>query len=661
MMPAEFHFLRPAWLWLLIPLVVLLWRLLRSSGNSDAWRRVVDPHLLSHLLIDAEGGVRRLPIALLGTGWLLAVMALAGPTWERLPQPVYQAQQYRVILLDISPSMNATDLSPSRLTHARYEILDLLRKSQEGQTALIAYGAEPFVVSPLTSDVATIAAQVPSLETGLLPVRGAKRTDLALKEAGSLLSQAGAPVGQVVVVTDNVDSPGGSIEAAKQLEAQGYHVSVLGIGTTKGAPVPLGNGSFLKDAEGAIRLSKLDQDALRSLAEAGGGIYVGATSDDRDIELLTQKDVTERSLSSSPQSQTQADQWQEEGPWLLVLLLPLAALAFRRGWLSPLLVLIVLMPPQDAQALTWDDLWATPDQQAIRHFEAGQAAQAATQFEQPDWRAAAQYQAGDYEKALETLRNKGAKDAAYNRGNTLARLGRLEDAVDAYDRALADNPDNDDAKHNRELVNKLLQQQKQQQQSQQQSQQQDKEQQGGKGQSQSQPSQNSDQSSKDQQGAPGKQSESDADKQQQNGQQDQAHKGEDGKSQSDEQQAAGKAQEQQDSNDTKPQAGVQQKQDQQPSDAEAQQAQNHDENGADKSGQSQVQQAADQNQQPGLADLINSGQRQRQATAESQTAQVNPEHQQAMEQMLRRVEDDPAGLLRQRFLLQHLRRQGRLP
>ena len=130
---SEFHFLRPQWLWALLPLALLLWRLARSGGSAGAWRGIVDPHLLPHLLVRGAGSGPRRLLILLGLGWLLLVLALAGPSWSRLPQPVYQAQQYRVLVLDISASMNTTDVPPSRLAHARFEVLDLLQRSAEGQ------------------------------------------------------------------------------------------------------------------------------------------------------------------------------------------------------------------------------------------------------------------------------------------------------------------------------------------------------------------------------------------------------------------------------------------------------------------------------------------------------------------------------------------------
>jgi len=459
-MPFDFHFLRPLWLLALIPLALMLWRLLRADAHGNPWRGLVDSHLLPRLLSDEGDKTNHLPLALLGFGWLLIVLALAGPAWERLPEPLYQARQFRVLAIDLSPSMNATDLAPSRLVRARFEVLDLLRQSAEGQTALLAYGAEPYVVAPLTTDVETIAAQVPNLETSLLPLPGARREGLLLDKAGELLKQAGAPDGQVVLLTDGLDHPVAAGEAAARLRAQGYKVSVLGLGTAEGGPVMGPDGGFLKDAKGAIRLPRLDVAALQRLADAGGGRYVTASPDDRDIRALAPDRPTGPGAHSEEPG-AQAEQWREEGPWLLLLLLPLAALAFRRGWLAPSLLLVFLMPPSDVYALTWDELWLRPDQQASRWLEHGEPDRAAELFQRPDWRAAAQYRASDYERALQSLQTLDGADSDYNRGNALARLGRLEEAVEAYEQALEQQPGDPDASHNRDLVRRLLDQREQ--------------------------------------------------------------------------------------------------------------------------------------------------------------------------------------------------------
>lgn len=735
---ADFHFLRPGWLWLLPPLFALAWYALRPIAGGSAWRRVVDAHLLPHLL-DADGRASRLPLALVLIGGTLLVIALAGPTWHRLPQPVYQAPYFRVVVLDLSLSMNAADLKPSRLAQARFKVIDLVQQVADGQSALIGYGAEPFIVSPLTSDAATIVAQVPLLSTDLLPVNGPPRADLALRAAGDLLRQAGAADGEVVLLSDDVEEIGRAVDAARELRQAGHRVSVVGIGTPQGAPLPLPGGGFVRDAQGVTVVSRLDTDALSAVATAGGGRYVAASLDNRDLAMLA-PDRLLHSGDVAHQEEAKTDQWREEGPWLMLLLLPLAALAFRRGWLAPLLVAVCVLPPPDALAIGWDDLWLRADQQGMRAFERGDAAQAADRFERPDWRAAAAYRAGDYARALELLGSDAHSGSAYNAGNALARLGRLEDAVTAYDEALQVDPQDADARHNRDLVRRLLeQQQRQDSERDADERQDDAEQKDGADQQQAQREQGGDDDSNDQgdsasqqdqqqaatdataaQDGEGKPQSGDdprggssatAAADRQSGDGDRSGTGTSGDKQKattdsrladsggdngssegdpvdrqdpdgDDRQAADATPAAGDGGETQETAGVAGEDGASSLDSGKAVAHAGDGEPGLHDAAAPPQQAADAGsraadggqglaagRRPDRTDLTGDGPvpepaSPRQAPRSEQGERLaggSAENQQALEQMLRRVEDDPGGLLRQRFLLQHLRRNGQLP
>src|SRR5690606_4082420 len=142
----------------------------RSSGAN--WRREIAPDLLDHLL-DHRGERRmRWPWWLAFAGWVLGCLALAGPTWEKLPQPVLQKRDALVVVLDLSLSMTVADVQPSRLQRARYKILDLLQRRTEGLTGLVAYAGDAHVVTPLTDDTATIANLVPALAPDMMPIYG---------------------------------------------------------------------------------------------------------------------------------------------------------------------------------------------------------------------------------------------------------------------------------------------------------------------------------------------------------------------------------------------------------------------------------------------------------------------------------------------------------
>ncbi len=253
----DFHFLRPLWLMGLPVLATLLWLYSRRQAVSRSWRAVCDPVLLSHLLVGgSERSKSGSSLSLMAISGGLALFALSGPAWKQLEQPVFRDQSALVLVLDLSRSMDATDITPSRLTRARHKVVDILKKRREGQTALVIYAADAFVVSPLTQDAATIISQVSALETTLLPRQGS-RPDLALKKAGQLLKQSGIPRGHILMIMDGLENaPKEGVEAAMAiLKSQNALVSILGVGSLTGAPIKLAQGGFLRDKKEALVIS----------------------------------------------------------------------------------------------------------------------------------------------------------------------------------------------------------------------------------------------------------------------------------------------------------------------------------------------------------------------------------------------------------------------
>ncbi len=467
-MPEQFHFIEPAWLLALLPLAVLLWRIHAHAGGNSPWRKIVDPRLLPLLMGEEHRGEKLPFLWLLAIGWLLAVLALANPSWEQLPQPVMQSGSARVVVLDLSRSMLAADLQPSRLVRARFKVEDILAHDDEGQTGMVVFAGDAFSVTPLTRDADTIRAQLKALDPDIMPSQGS-RADLGLLKAEELLQQAGMENGQVILVADGVEGDMAA-RAAARLRQSGYRVSVLGVGTAAGAPLPDGQGGVTKNGLGKPLLVKLDSEALQAVAQAGGGRYSRLTGNETDIAYLLES--AKGAAHSRQTGDMQTQQWKEQGPLLAVLLLPLAALAFRRGWLlSVLLCMAMLSQPGPAMAFSWDDLWMRSDQQAARALRQEQYEQAARLAEDPLLRGSAEYKQGDYQEALEAFSKTPGADAAYNRGNSLARLGKYQQAIAAYDEALQAQPGMEDAAANKAAVEALLKEQEQQQQQDQQGQQ----------------------------------------------------------------------------------------------------------------------------------------------------------------------------------------------
>lgn len=461
----EFHFLRPWWLAALPVALWLVWMCLGGRDARGGWLKVVDAALQPFVLARPEAlAERRLPLIVAAAIAVVATVAAAGPTWERLPVPAFRSDEALVVAFDLSRSMDAQDLEPSRLARAKLKLLSLLDRRGSGQTALVVFSAHAFTVTPLTTDIRTIAALVNALQSDIMPSRGSF-VEAGLDKAGALLEQTAMTEGDILLITD-ADVSALAIDAAQDLRRAGFEVSVLAVGTEDGAPIPERSGGFVTDRTGQVVIPRLDVGSLRRLAEVGGGRFAQITADDRDLDRLFPRGpaaLGDVAIDRGEQEEHEADVWQDQGIWLTLLLLPLVAMGFRRGWVYAGL-LVVLFPGTRADAFQWQDLWQRADQQGIEALTAGEPDRAAELFADPKWRAAAQYRAGDYPGSAQSLAGLADVTDYYNKGNALARSGELEAAIEAYDRALELEPTHADALYNRDLVSQLLEQQEQQQQ-----------------------------------------------------------------------------------------------------------------------------------------------------------------------------------------------------
>jgi Ca-activated chloride channel family protein len=595
----DFHFIRPFWLLALIPFAIVLvlsWKNKLMQGN---WSQVCDAELLPYILQQKATTQNRWPLYSAAMAGLITIIALAGPSWERLPAPAFRNASALVILLDLSRSMDAADIKPSRLIRARYKISDILKRRKDGQTALIVYAGDAFTVTPLTEDNETINSQLTALETEIMPSQGSD-TRSALDKAVSLFKQAGLTRGQILLVTDGVILED-TLKVVRSLDA--YQLSVLGVGTAHGAPIKISQGGFMKDISGNIVVPKLNSQDLQKLANTGGGSFRLISADDSDIDALLANLDTRAEQQEKEGNNLLLDLWQDQGPWLLLLVLPLAALSFRRGILC--LALMVLLPiPKNSYALEWQDLWQSKDQQAQKNFNKQKFGQAATQFDDPEWKAAAHYKAGKYTQAVESLQGIQSIGGLYNKGNALARSGQLQEALQAYQQALTIDPKHEDTLHNQALVEQQLKKQEQ-----------DNKQQGD--------DQSSEQDSQSQKKQEDEQSDEKESSEQTQDQQSQQNKSE------------------QDERST----------DQQQSDEKQNQKQQADKDAADKSENKQRQ--AEQNQKQKEKNTEERSQ------AKTEQAMQEDENQQANEQWLQRIPDDPSGLLKRKFKYQYGKRKFR--
>ena len=480
----QFHFLQPLWLYGLLALPLVLWMGSRSDAAQRELSRLADPELLPHLL-SGRAQLARWPSGLFALGWVLGVLAISGPTWSRVAEPMYVNRAAQVVAISLSQHMLARDVQPSRMERARYKARDLLAANKDGLNALIGYAGQSFVVAPLTSDAHSLDDLLDAMGPDTMPVDG-DNAAYAIEQGVQLVQNAKAGSGSLVLITDDVNAD--ALAAARKALASGVHVSVLGMGTEQGAPVSQADGSFMRDDQGNMVVARRNNENLRALAQAGGGVFATMSESGNDIAAL--RSALQPAGHESLANGQSGDAWQDRGPWLLLPLLLVVAMGFRRGWV--LLLPLVLLPlwPGNAQATSWQDWWQRPDQQAASALKQGNAAKAQQLAQDPALRGAAAYRAKDYAAAAQALEQGNGVDAHYNLGNALAKLGRYPDAIKAYDQALKLDPHNDDALANRKAVEDAMRKPPQNDSSQQQqSSKQDKQsgQSGNSGQSSSQP------------------------------------------------------------------------------------------------------------------------------------------------------------------------------
>lgn len=626
---SQFHLLRPYWLIALIPAFILFIFLLKRRLASARWRGIIDESLMPHVLDQMPSEQSRWPLWFVLLAWLITIIALAGPAWEKLPQPVQKKDDSLVIVLDMSLSMAAQDITPDRATRAKQKVIDILNQRNEGLTAMVVYAGDAYTVTPLTDDADTIINLVPALSPFIMPAMGS-RPDKALQLANKLVIDSGLNSANFLLITDGIQQK--DIKRIKKsLGPNIKRLSVLTVGTEEGAPIAMQGQGFKRDSQGNIVLPKLDLDLIKQLSSELNVPWHQMSFDDKDWQyLLADNPLT--SANKNPQGsntsnqalERQFDLWADQGYWLIAFVIVIAAFAFRRGWLLTLVFLIGFQPENSfASSLddAWQTAWQTKDQQGQQIFNKDPAT-AAELFKDPDWKASSYYRAGDYEQAAEYF-NVDEKAPApeqstayYNRGNALAKAGALEEAKNAFEKALELDESNLDAAFNKQLVEELIQQQEEQEQ-------------------QNSDDQNSDDQSSD-------------DSNENNSENKDSDKNDSDKNDSDNQDSDNQDSNQQSDN-----------QDSEQQDSEQQDSDNQDSQNKDQSKENDAEEKDSEEKNP---DQQESEQQESQQDAQSsQTEEANDdlsrEERQALEQWLNRIPDDPGGLLKRKFKYQYQQRE----
>lgn len=681
---ANLQFLRPEWFWALIP-CTLVWLLLtRQKARRGQWSQHIDPELLEHLIDgDIKGASKTY------SHWLLPILfivctALAGPSWNKAPAQIHKSESALVVLLDLSPSMLAQDLKPSRLVRARFKLIDLLERRPEGLTALIAYAGEAHVITPLSDDQRTISALLPALEPSVMPI-GGSNTEMAVDKALQLFKDAGIPEGDILLVTDGV-AKRATDALYDSLKGTGFRLSILGAATLDSAPIPERDGGFIRDSNGSMVMASINERRLKELASNLGGRYQRLAIGDNDVDRLLGKiNSDSASEARSRELERQFDQWLDRGYLLVWLLLPIAAYSFRRGLvLSVVFTCAITLPseksyasvPEDTDqqqgqieggqlsSFDWRNLISKPDQRGQKAFDQGDFQKAAEEFTNSAWQAASHYKQGDFEAAAKAYSADNASEQVlspshhYNQGNALAKAGKLKESIAAYDKALEIDASYPDAAENKALVEELIKQQEQQEQQSNDQQDQDSDQQDQNNSDNQEQEGDSDQESDDKSDQQSDQeskqdsdsnnesdkdsnSESDSDSENQDNQQS---------SESDSEQSEGQNQEPEDTPDMRDGEDESEEADSE------EKPESGSEGGAEEGPEENSEQdSQDQSQLP-----ENGDNQEPQGPEPMQSAEPSEDGEaaQAAEQWLNEIPDDPTGLMRNKLKHQHqLRRQ----
>ena len=620
----DFTFIRPAVLWLLIPALALFFIAFIKHKKQSA-DNLIAPHLAPFIMNESNTKASQ-PLWLVAVFCCLAIIFSAGPSFEEKQVPVFQSKSARVIVMDMSYSMYSTDIAPNRLMQSRFKALDMIELFKEGDTALVAYAGSAFTISPLTNDATTLTNLIPSLSPDIMPDKGSNVL-AGLDMAKELLTQAGYIDGDIILVTDGIDQEEQS-DITSFTSNSSYRLNIYGVGTEQGAPIKLPEGGFLKDSYGQIVIPTINISRLKSLATRSGGKFALYQPSSSDIATFAPSANSEL-LKDEKQSHAL---WRiDAGIYGLLILLPLGLYLFRSAAFVGAFLVLSVLPTQQASALELPSFLKNTDQQALDAYK-NKDFERAVNADSSSLKGSALYQQGNFDAALEAFSKDKSATGFYNYANALAKSGQLEQAIDAYKQAQTLQPNFSEAADNQALVEQLLEQQQQQQEGdsqdnqqqsdqseQQNNQQSDQSQQGENSDSQSEQSQG--EQSQEQQGEPGDESDTEQDQQS-------AESG----SQSDKQNEP--------ELQTQPQTNQEQKQ---PEQTNEEQAEN-----------TQPQTA----QQQTLTD--EQKQNAQQQAAQAQTRELTNEEKekaQQLNQLLRKVPDDPAILLRNKMQLEAQKRQ----
>ena len=428
-----FRFEDPQYLYLLVLVVLLaLIRLVTYRNQRKRLRKFGDPQLLKELMPNVSKVRPALKFWLLEAVLALLVVMLARPQMGTRISHEKRTGIETIIAIDISNSMRAKDVEPSRLERSKMMVENLVDNFTNDKIGLIVFAGDAFVQLPITSDYVSAKMFLSSIDPSMIQVQG---TDIAraIQMATHSFTQEEKIGKAIIIITDGEDHEGGAIEAAKEAMKNGMRVYVLGVGSTKGSPIPDGQGDYMKDNTGQTVMSALNEQMCREVAQAGGGAYIHVENNTGAQRLLDEElDKLEKRETESTIYSDYDEQFQAVGiVALLLLIIELCILEiknpllsrfsfFKRNRRTAMIIGLAFVIGQ----LSVAPAFAQDNMSARRHVKQGNK-----QFQKRDFSEAET----SYRKALE--KNKENPQALYNLGNALLAQGQDTTAIKFFEQA----------------------------------------------------------------------------------------------------------------------------------------------------------------------------------------------------------------------------------
>ena len=419
------------------------------------WSKYCEPRLLALLRSSSTPTRRHYLLFLLVAILSVLVIALAGPAWQKQDYPVLESAAARVLILDLSQSMLVEDVKPNRFELTLRVARQLLERKFDGETALVVFSASAFTVSPLTRDATTLLGFIEALSPQTMPVEG-NRLDLALQRANRLLAASITRRGHIIALTDGIGEFSLAKRAAEESSQAGNIISVIAIGSIQGGPLKSEDGGLKRNSRGEYILARPDLQQLLTISRIGEGKFLHLSHFSIDVSTLPETGPDSQDLKAINEDTESVRLPENGGYWLVWLALPFTLLLFRKNTIWLLLITVLAPAEQKLYAMDWDELWFNHEQRAFRAYQQGNYELVEKLSGNPMLIGSAFYRQEKYAEADETFSQQTTARALYNRGNALARQGQVQQALVAYQQAIALDPTLSDAKYNHDLIDRFL-------------------------------------------------------------------------------------------------------------------------------------------------------------------------------------------------------------